>query len=116
LHGCYLEDKKYRLEKNIVEFNLAATVIVGAREVQFCRLDVKPPNDTASAIVITLSPENFTAIERDKNNVTGVGLVEVYNILQGSSGSVKRWRGSAIRRDMFIAEPSSRLPAPLGTT
>jgi len=96
LHGCYLEDKKYRLEKNIVEFNLAATVIVGAREVQFCRLDVKPPNDTASAIVITLLPENFTAIERDKNNVTGVGLVEVYNIPQGSSGSVKSCVGAPL--------------------
>jgi CSLREA domain-containing protein len=37
-----------------------------------------PPNDKESAISATLSPANYTAILRGKNNTTGNGLVEVY--------------------------------------
>jgi len=39
-----------------------------------------PPNDLESAIVTTLLPGPSTAIVRGKNNTTGVGLVEVYNL------------------------------------
>jgi YVTN family beta-propeller protein len=40
-----------------------------------------PPRDNReSAIVATLQPGNYTAIVRGKNNTTGVGLVEVYNL------------------------------------
>jgi hypothetical protein len=31
-------------------------------------------------MVATLAPGNYTAVVRGKNNGTGVGLVEVYNI------------------------------------
>ncbi len=41
---------------------------------------IPPSNDLESAIVATLSPGNYTAIVRGKNNTTGVGLVEVYNL------------------------------------
>ena len=41
---------------------------------------VPPTNDLESAIVETLAPGNYTAIVRGKNNTTGVGLVEVYNL------------------------------------
>jgi uncharacterized delta-60 repeat protein len=41
---------------------------------------IPPPNDLESALVATLGPGNYTAIVRDKNNSTGVGLVEVYNL------------------------------------
>ncbi|MDP9004637.1 MAG: hypothetical protein M3N12_07590, partial [Verrucomicrobiota bacterium] len=41
---------------------------------------VPPSNDLESALVATLSPGNYTAIVRGKNNTTGVGLVEVYNL------------------------------------
>ena len=41
---------------------------------------VPPTNDLESAIVATLPPDNYTAIVRGKNNTTGVGLVEVYNL------------------------------------
>jgi hypothetical protein len=39
---------------------------------------VPPTDDRESAIVATLNPGNHTAIVRGKNDVTGVGLVEVY--------------------------------------
>ena len=39
-----------------------------------------PSYDAESAIVRTLSPGNYTAIVRGKNNTTGVALVEVYSL------------------------------------
>ncbi|MFL6518952.1 MAG: hypothetical protein ACJ8NS_01910 [Chthoniobacterales bacterium] len=39
-----------------------------------------PSNDFEAAIVVTLPPGPNTAIVRGKNNSTGVGLVEVYNL------------------------------------
>jgi hypothetical protein len=39
-----------------------------------------PPNDSESAILRTLAPGNYTAILRGKNNATGVGTVEVYDL------------------------------------
>jgi hypothetical protein len=41
---------------------------------------IPPTNDLESALVATLTPGNYTAIVRGKNNTTGVGLVEVYNL------------------------------------
>ncbi len=41
---------------------------------------LKPANDLESAILATVAPGNYTAIVRGKNNETGVGLVEVYNL------------------------------------
>jgi hypothetical protein len=39
-----------------------------------------PSNDHESAIVATLQPGNYTAIVRGKDERTGVGLVEIYNL------------------------------------
>ena len=40
-----------------------------------------PPTDHAeSAIVMPLAPGAYTAIEIGKNDTSGVGLVEVYNL------------------------------------
>jgi len=39
-----------------------------------------PPNNLESAIRIALQSGNYTAILSGKNNTTGVGLVEVYDI------------------------------------
>lgn len=39
-----------------------------------------PASDSESAILMTLSPDNYTAIVRGKNDTTGVALVEVYNL------------------------------------
>jgi hypothetical protein len=41
---------------------------------------IAPSNDLEAAIVATLPPGPSTAIVRGKNNSTGVGLIEVYNL------------------------------------
>jgi hypothetical protein len=41
---------------------------------------IPPKNDLESALVQTVAPGNYTAIVRGKNNMTGVGVVEVYNL------------------------------------
>ncbi|HKP02771.1 MAG TPA: hypothetical protein VJU77_05335 [Chthoniobacterales bacterium] len=41
-----------------------------------------PTNDLESAIDVTLQPGAYTAVVRGKNNTTGVGLIEVYDIGQ----------------------------------
>ena len=41
---------------------------------------IPPSNDLESAIVQTLAPGAYTAIVRGKNNGTGVGLIEVYDL------------------------------------
>ena len=43
---------------------------------------IAPSNDLESAIDATLSPGNYTAIVKGKNNTSGVGLVEVYDLSQ----------------------------------
>lgn len=43
---------------------------------------IPPTNDLESAIVTTLQPGNYTAIEKGKNQTSGVGLVEVYELDQ----------------------------------
>jgi PKD repeat protein len=39
-----------------------------------------PSNDRESAIVITLDPGDYTVVMRGKNNSSGIGVVEVYDI------------------------------------
>ena len=39
-----------------------------------------PTNDAESAILMTVPPTPYTAIVRGKNNTTGIGLIEVYNV------------------------------------
>jgi hypothetical protein len=41
---------------------------------------LQPTNDFESAIEASLDPGNYTAIVSGKNNTTGVGLVEVYDL------------------------------------
>ena len=41
---------------------------------------VPPTDDRESAILATLTPGNYTAIVRGKDNSTGVALVEVYGL------------------------------------
>jgi hypothetical protein len=43
---------------------------------------LQPTNDLESAIVVTLNPGAYTAILQGKNNGTGVGIVEVYDLNQ----------------------------------
>jgi len=39
-----------------------------------------PTDDRESALFLVMDPGAYTAIVRGKNNGTGVGLVEVYNL------------------------------------
>jgi hypothetical protein len=41
---------------------------------------IPPVNDTEAAIIATLVPGKYTAIEAGKSGQSGVGLVEVYNL------------------------------------
>jgi hypothetical protein len=41
---------------------------------------IPPTDDRESAFLITLAPGSYTAIEKGKNNTTGVGLIEVYDL------------------------------------
>jgi len=41
---------------------------------------IPPTDDLEAAIVMDLAPAAYTAVVRGKNNTTGVGLMEVYNL------------------------------------
>lgn len=47
---------------------------------------IPPKNDAESAIVQTLAPGAYTTILRGKNDSTGVGLAELYDLAQGAKG------------------------------
>jgi hypothetical protein len=54
-----------------------------AQEALIIATGIPPSNDLESAIVATLNPGGaYTAIVRGKNNTSGVGLVEVYDLSQ----------------------------------
>ena len=50
------------------------------QEAEIIATGLQPLNDAEAAILITLAPGAYTAIESGKNGGTGVGLVEVYNL------------------------------------
>jgi hypothetical protein len=50
------------------------------QEQEIIATTVPPTDDRESAIVATLNPGAYTAIVRGKDNITGVGLVEVYSL------------------------------------
>jgi glucose/arabinose dehydrogenase len=41
---------------------------------------LNPSDDRESAFLITLEPGSYTAIEKGKNNTTGIGVIEVYDL------------------------------------
>jgi hypothetical protein len=47
-----------------------------------------PSDDRESALLITLGPGNWTVIVRGKNNTTGVGLFEVYDLDQAADSTL----------------------------
>ena len=74
------------LADTTLELNHAGTVIAtndNWRETQESEIQatgIPPTNDLESAIIRTLDPGSYTAILRGKNNGTGIGLVEVYDL------------------------------------
>ena len=53
-----------------------------AQEALIIASGIPPTNDLESAIDATLVPGTYTAIISGKNNTSGVGLVEVYDLSQ----------------------------------
>jgi len=74
------------LADTTLELNQAGTVLAtndNWRETQESEIQatsIPPTNDLESAIVRTLDPGSYTAILRGKNNGTGIGLIEVYDL------------------------------------
>jgi sugar lactone lactonase YvrE len=50
------------------------------QEADIMATGIPPTNDVESAILITLTPDAYTAIVRGKNNTTGIALVEAYQL------------------------------------
>ena len=50
------------------------------QESEILATSIPPTKDKEPAILATLAPGNYTAVVRGKNNTTGVGLVEAYNL------------------------------------
>jgi hypothetical protein len=51
-----------------------------AQEAAIIATGIAPTNDLEAAIDATLSPGTYTAIVKGKNNTSGVGLVEIYDL------------------------------------
>jgi hypothetical protein len=51
-----------------------------AQEAAIIATGIPPANDLEAAIDATLTPGNYSAIVRGKNNTSGVGLVEIYDL------------------------------------
>ena len=49
---------------------------------------IPPTDDLEAAIVVTLAPGSYTAIERGLNNTVGVGLIEIYDLNQGADSKL----------------------------
>jgi glucose/arabinose dehydrogenase len=54
-----------------------------------------PPNDSESAIVITLQPGNYTAIVKGRVDTSGVGLLEVYDLESAAASRLANISGRA---------------------
>jgi hypothetical protein len=50
------------------------------QEAAIAATGLAPSSDAEAAILITLAPGGYTAIQSGKDGGTGVGLVEVYNL------------------------------------
>ncbi|MGH8092487.1 MAG: hypothetical protein ACREIF_03310 [Chthoniobacterales bacterium] len=53
-----------------------------AQAAEIAAAGLGPGNPLESAIVVTLSPGNYTALLSDAHGATGVGLLEIYNVTQ----------------------------------
>lgn len=59
-----------------------------SQEAEIEATTIPPTNDLESAIVMTLNPGSYTAILSGKNDGTGVGVVEVYDLAQTASSQL----------------------------
>jgi hypothetical protein len=59
------------------------------QETEIIATGLAPDNNTDSAIVVTLSPGNYTAVVRGNGNSSGDALVEVYDLNQGANSKLE---------------------------
>jgi hypothetical protein len=85
------------------------------QQVEIEQSGLAPTDDRESAIIRTLAPGHYTAIVRGKNDATGIGLVEAYDL--GQSGNSKLANlstrglvetGDNVMIGGFIAGPNNR--------
>ena len=55
------------------------------QETEIQATGIPPTDNLESAILVTLTPGAYTAIVKGKNNTSGVGLIEVYDLDQGGA-------------------------------
>jgi hypothetical protein len=58
------------------------------RDTQIPVSEIPPTDDRESALEATLAPGNYTAVIKGKNNTTGVGVVEVYDLNQSAASKL----------------------------
>lgn len=78
--GAVLQDPMLELHQGNTTIAINDDWIENRAEVE--ATTIPPTNDLESAIVATLAPGAYTAILKGKNNGTGVGVVEVYDLDQ----------------------------------
>ena len=88
------------------------------QESEIAATTIPPEDDREPAIIATLSPAAYTAIINGKNGVTGVGLLEVYDLNPGATSRLANisTRGSVQTQDNvmiggFILGGSNLQPA-----
>jgi hypothetical protein len=59
-----------------------------ANEQEIAESGIAPTNSKESAILISVAPGSYTAILSGKNDTTGVGLVEVYDLDQNAAAAI----------------------------
>jgi len=75
-----------RLEDPVIELYNSAGVVIDSNddwksnEAAVQGSGIPPTNDKESAIVRTLDPGSYTVVMRGKNNSSGIGVVETYDI------------------------------------
>jgi hypothetical protein len=58
------------------------------QEAEIVATGIPPTDNLESAIVATLAPGAYTAIERGNENTVGVGLIEIYDLNQGADSKL----------------------------
>jgi hypothetical protein len=58
------------------------------QEAEIQATGIPPTDNLESAIVVTLAPGAYTAIERGNENTLGVGLIEIYDLNQGADSKL----------------------------
>lgn len=82
------------LDDPVLELHDSAGAVIAqnddwkANEAEVAATGIPPSDDREASIVRSLAPGTYTAVERGKGGHTGVAVVEVYDLEQGSQSSL----------------------------